>query len=349
MELPDSGPAENGATKAASAELGKHFAATRSTIRRTSRKRSAPEESMGVDGRAAHPKRTKRLSKNLRLPEDTAVTVRGLKGAPQHNGKLGRIIAYRVDRGHYEVALSATHHLLLRPANVSKVQEPEPQLRNVSVRQRYQPASNCLASSATLAFVTGNCSRLTPSSTSVKGPRAARPRRRPSNVAAAADNAIRFYNSHEPFYQFSNFWPCQGLMIDGKRYPTTEHYFQAQKFAGYPDLVEKCRKLPTARQCFRMVRDRRYLPYVRQDWHRGQTPVKNRVMAKAVEAKFKHDRKLMELLLSTGSRTIIEHTVNDDYWGDGGVSDWRMGMQGNHLGRILMDLRAYLRRQMELA
>ncbi len=304
-----------GATKALSnRELGtRRFAAIPSTMRHTQRKRSAPEESMGDDGRAAHSKRTKRPSKtqtSRQLSEGSAVTVRGLKGAPQDNGKPGT------------------------------------QLKYMSLVQQYQSASNSFTPPETLAFAAGHSSRLSSSAGKrAKGRRAGQPRRRTSNTAVA----IRFYNSHEPFYEFSNFWPCQGLMIDGKRYSTTEHYFQAQKFAGYPDLVEKCRKLPTARQCFRMVRDRKYLQFVRRDWHRGQTPVKNYVMAKAVEVKFKQDRRLMELLLSTGSRTIIEHTAKDDYWGDGGVSDWRMGMPGNHLGRILMSLRADLRRQMELA
>ena len=326
MEEPQHQPgpaAETGATKAVNTELGKRrSAAIPNTMRRTSSKRSVPEESVGGGGRAAqNSKRTKRPSKaqaSGQLSEGTAITWGGFT------------------------------------AHASTVQKPEPQLQSMSLTQQmYQPASNSFAPSATLAFAAGISSRLSSSTgKSVKGRRAARPRRRPSNAAAATgapDSAIRFYNSHEPFYEFSNFWPCQGLMIDGKRYPTTEHYFQAQKFVGYPDLVEKCRKLPTARQCFNMVRDRRYLPFVRRDWHRGQPPVKNQVMAKAVAQKFKQDRKLIEMLLGTGSRTIIEHTAKDDYWGDGGVSDWRMGMQGNHLGRILMDFRAHLRRQMELA
>jgi predicted NAD-dependent protein-ADP-ribosyltransferase YbiA (DUF1768 family) len=59
----------------------------------------------------------------------------------------------------------------------------------------------------------------------------------------------------------------------------------------------------------------------------------------------------MQLPLDTGSQTIIEHTAKDDYRGDGGVPDWRMGEQGNHLEQnlILTDLRADRRRQMELA
>ena len=162
-----------------------------------------------------------------------------------------------------------------------------------------------------------------------------------------AADAIRFYHRDQPYFEFTNFYPCDHLTIDGKTYPTTEHYFQAQKFAEFPDLVEKCRELATPRQCFEMVRSQRYAPYVRQDWHTGKTPVKLHVMHTAVQAKFEQNPGLSALLLGTGSRTIIEHTANDNYWGDGGVPDWRPGMQGNQLGQILMKVRANLRQQLD--
>ena len=62
-------------------------------------------------------------SVNKQLAEGTVVTVRGLKGAPQHNGKSGRILSYLKGKGRYKVALTAEHHLMLKPANVS-VSEP---------------------------------------------------------------------------------------------------------------------------------------------------------------------------------------------------------------------------------
>jgi predicted NAD-dependent protein-ADP-ribosyltransferase YbiA (DUF1768 family) len=44
------------------------------------------------------------------------------------------------------------------------------------------------------------------------------------------------------------------------------------------------------------------------------------------------------MLLSTGHETIVEHTANDDYWGDGGDGSGR-----NRLGLLLMELREILR------
>ena len=45
------------------------------------------------------------------------------------------------------------------------------------------------------------------------------------------------------------------------------------------------------------------------------------------------------LLLATGDAKLVEHTENDDYWGDGGD-----GRGKNMLGRILMDVRGALAR-----
>ena len=43
-------------------------------------------------------------------------------------------------------------------------------------------------------------------------------------------------------------------------------------------------------------------------------------------------------LLATGDADLIEHTENDDFWGDGGDGKGR-----NELGRILMAVREVLR------
>ena len=172
---------------------------------------------------------------------------------------------------------------------------------------------------------------------------------------------IKFYEREDDFYEFTNFWKCTGLMIDGKQWSTTEHYFQAQKFVARPDLVEICRNLGTPRECFEMVRDPRYKPLVREDWHR-QLPTKNdpsikdQVMYNAVMHKFKDDPTLKKLLLSTAvgkARVLIEQTHKDDYWGTGpGVTrewarmksvaytgPWQPGMSGNKLGLLLMRIR----------
>lgn len=62
-------------------------------------------------------------------------------------------------------------------------------------------------------------------------------------------------------------------------------------------------------------------------------------MRKALRAKFEEHPALAELLVSTGTAELVEHTENDAYWGDGGDGKGR-----NMLGRILMELRETLRR-----
>lgn len=48
---------------------------------------------------------------------------------------------------------------------------------------------------------------------------------------------IEFYAVNDEYGEFSNFAPYP-IVLHGKRWPTSEHYFQAQKFAGTPHAEE---------------------------------------------------------------------------------------------------------------
>jgi len=65
-------------------------------------------------------------------------------------------------------------------------------------------------------------------------------------------------------------------------------------------------------------------------------------MREAVEAKFRQHEDLRALLLGTGDATLIEHTENDDLWGDGGNGSGR-----NELGHILTAVRQRLREEQD--
>jgi ribA/ribD-fused uncharacterized protein len=130
--------------------------------------------------------------------------------------------------------------------------------------------------------------------------------------------------------EFSNFAPYP-ISLDGKRWPTSEHYFQAQKFLD-PELREHIRRSSKPGQAATLGRNR--TAPLRRDWE----SVKVDVMRKAVGAKFEQHRELASLLLATGDSHIVEHTENDSFWGDGGDGSGR-----NMLGRILMEVRARLR------
>ena len=141
---------------------------------------------------------------------------------------------------------------------------------------------------------------------------------------------INFYSVSDEFGCFSNFarYPIE---LDGKRWPTSEHYFQAQKF-DEPQHQESIRRQKSAMIAARMGRDRK--KKLRRDWE----SVKVSVMRKAVLAKFTQHDDIREVLLSTADAKIVEHTENDDYWGDGGN-----GSGKNMLGKILMEVREELR------
>ena len=142
--------------------------------------------------------------------------------------------------------------------------------------------------------------------------------------------AIRFFSQSETHREFSNFAPF-GIDLDGKRWPTTEHYYQAQKFTD-PKLQKDIRqavKPPIAKS----LADK-HKAAIRPDWD----AVKDEVMYRAVRRKFELHAELRELLLATGEEDIVEAAPTDYYWGVG--SD---GTGQNKLGKIIERIRAELR------
>ncbi|SHE42092.1 hypothetical protein SAMN05444392_101407 [Seinonella peptonophila] len=143
---------------------------------------------------------------------------------------------------------------------------------------------------------------------------------------------IFFYGVNDPYYCFSNFSPY-GFRLNDKWWPTNEHFFQAQKFAG-TFYAEEIRLAKTPKQAANMGRDRN-LP-LRPDWDISR----NEVMHLGVYQKFKHNSEIREVLLSTGNQLIVENAPSDYYWGCGAD-----GSGANHLGRILMEVRTQLRKE----
>ena len=141
---------------------------------------------------------------------------------------------------------------------------------------------------------------------------------------------VKFYSTGDEYGCFSNF-SAHPVRISGKLWPTTEHFFQAQKFKEV-EYREKIRKANSPMIAARMGRDRK--KPLRRDWE----SVKVGVMRDAIRAKFTQHADLREILLSTGDARIVEHTERDSYWGDGGD-----GSGKNMLGRILMEIRDELK------
>ena len=142
----------------------------------------------------------------------------------------------------------------------------------------------------------------------------------------AVSDVIRFYAVGDEYGCFSNF-SSHPVKLKGKIWPTSEHCFQAQKFAGTPDEEEvRLAKSPMIAALMGRSRKRP----LRKDWEL----VKDSIMHGAVHVA----AYLRATLLGTGNATIVKHTEKDRYWGDGGD-----GSGKNRLGQILMRVREELR------
>lgn len=146
-------------------------------------------------------------------------------------------------------------------------------------------------------------------------------------------DVIHFYSVSDDYGEFSNF-AAYPITLKKKRWPTAEHYFQAQKFKDAKSQ-EEIRKANSPMLAARMGRDRKRR--LRRDWNSARV----NVMREAVLAKFIQHPELQKLLISTGELKIVEHTENDDFWGDGGD-----GSGKNMLGRILMSIRQQLQEEL---
>lgn len=142
---------------------------------------------------------------------------------------------------------------------------------------------------------------------------------------------INFYGSTLLYQEFSNFARFP-IVIDGKVWPTSEHYYQAMKFNTDAEYMEKIRAEKSPAQAkFLASKKGCYPRKIRDDWEL----IKEDVMIKALCAKFSQHESLKKLLVETGDAILAEHTENDLYWGDGGAK----GNGKNRLGILLMEVR----------
>ncbi|EGN91902.1 hypothetical protein SERLA73DRAFT_191872 [Serpula lacrymans var. lacrymans S7.3] len=144
---------------------------------------------------------------------------------------------------------------------------------------------------------------------------------------------ILFYDAKDPYYGFTNFSP-DPVEYKGRRYPTSEHLFQALKFMEHrPELAEHIRTCSTRP---RVVFDEthRFNPEVRPDWLK----IRVQMMDLAIFHKFTQNTHLKKQLLSTGDAELVEDSPKDSFWGVGPD-----GKGENQLGKALERLRANLR------
>lgn len=115
------------------------------------------------------------------------------------------------------------------------------------------------------------------------------------------EETIYFYSVRGDHGYMSNFarYPVK---VDGTIYKTSEHYFQSMKFVG-TKWETKIRKTETPMEAALLGRSRK-LP-LRKDWE----SVKDNIMRKVVEAKFRQHPEIAKQLLATGDAKLIEQTT----------------------------------------
>jgi ribA/ribD-fused uncharacterized protein len=130
---------------------------------------------------------------------------------------------------------------------------------------------------------------------------------------------IRFFSKSQTHREFSNFAPFP-IDLDGKRWPSVEHFYRAQKFAD-PELQQKIRKAEKP-AIAKSLADK-YKAAIRPDWDE----VKEAAMERPVRRKFELYPELRALLLATGEEELAEAAPTYYYWGTG-----RDGNGQNKLG-----------------
>jgi N-glycosidase YbiA len=141
---------------------------------------------------------------------------------------------------------------------------------------------------------------------------------------------IQFSSKSVEFGWLSNFSP-DAFTLDGVRWPSVEHYYQAQKFAG-TQVADRIRRADTPLKARKAGQDRSLVP--RSDWDE----VKEDVMRHALQAKFAQNRRVRDRLVATGDEVLIHESGSDLWWGQNPD-----GAGANRLGVIIMEIRAALR------
>lgn len=157
----------------------------------------------------------------------------------------------------------------------------------------------------------------------------------PEEAAPLAENdksgPVRFFSKLPNDYRgFSNFAPAP-VVIEGKRYPTVEHFFQASKFPANLEWQEAIRVSPTPAKAKQLGTEKD--GEKRPDWDAQ----KEGIMLTGLRAKFQQNSGLLDQLKATEPRPLIEAST-DAYWGEG-----RTGKGKNRMGKLLEQVRTELK------
>lgn len=149
-------------------------------------------------------------------------------------------------------------------------------------------------------------------------------------LAENFDEFIGFYPRE--FFVFDNF-SSFSVLVDGVKYATVEHAYQAYKFIGVaPEIAKEITECYSAHEAQKIAygnRDKQ-----RSDWE----DIKLEFMEKLLRLKLEQNPYVKKKLLQTGNYLICEDSPKDSFWGIGPNRDGR-----NELGKLWMKLRSELR------
>ena len=151
------------------------------------------------------------------------------------------------------------------------------------------------------------------------------------------DEACGFRFTRQAWGEFSNFAPLAAPIAAGPwTFSTSEHLYQAAKFAIAPDMQRRIARAPTAREAAAIGRGTK--AGMNPDWMAQRVNAMRWVLRMKREA---NAAAIDAALAATGERAIVEVSTRDGWWGAKPAGDtWR---GHNVLGRLWMELRRQLR------
>ena len=169
----------------------------------------------------------------------------------------------------------------------------------------------------------------------------------------ATVNIFPTVNINKKYKDFSNFSDKYPFLYKNKEYKTVEHAFQSLKFIQnewYSEII-RTTKTPSSAKSLGCQKGSQWTPQdirenikksknegikIREDWD----VVKEEIMYELIKEKFKQNKEIFDLLISTGNSIIREASPTDAIWGLG-----KDGKGKNILGNLLEKLRKEMKNQ----
>lgn len=136
-------------------------------------------------------------------------------------------------------------------------------------------------------------------------------------------------------------WYGAPFVIEGRRYPTAEHYMMAEKAALFGDQATRAQVLQAPNPGAAKALGRQVRGFDEETWLANRFSI----VTRANEAKFAQHPELGLFLKQTGSRVLVEASPVDRIWGiglaqdDENVNDPNLWRGLNLLGFALMRVR----------